>query len=331
MKNKREIKILITFAFIVISFFIFIQAFPITSEPIYHYNIFQNTDYKVYLTKNDFFEQEYLGKNNLYLKDLTRYIEFDFLYNYNASAKENLNCKYDIISTLFIEYSNSKQIIFEKDYPIIENKTIQKNDSNKIDIEEKINIDYQKYNSEVESFKEKFNLPVTAYLVINFNVETSLQNQENIKQKSTSKTTINLSQPAYEIKVKESDEQENTILETQNLDKNINYVLLIIGLILFIISTGVFVYQIWRYQVIELNKIKIRVKKILRKYREIIVEIEEMPNINGKNVIDVKGFEELITIEEEIRVPILFYEKNEEEYVFLIISESVVYRKIATE
>ena len=331
MKNKREIKILITFAFIVISFFIFIQAFPITSEPIYHYNIFQNTDYKVYLTKNDFFEKEYLEKNNLYLKDLTRYIEFDFLYNYNASAKENLNCKYDIISTLFIEYSNSKQIIFEKDYPIIENKTIQKNDSNKIDIEEKINIDYQKYNSEVESFKEKFNLPVTAYLVINFNVETGLQNQENIKQKSTSKTTIDLSQPAYEIKVKESEEQEDTILETQNLEKNINYVFLIIGLILFIISTGVFVYQIWRYQVTELNKIKIRVEKILRRYKEIIVEIEEMPNINGKNVVDVKGFEELITIEEEIRLPILFYEKNEEEYVFLIISESVVYRKIVTE
>ena len=51
MKNKREIKILITFVFIIISVFIFIQAFPITNETVYHYNIFQNTDYKVYLTK----------------------------------------------------------------------------------------------------------------------------------------------------------------------------------------------------------------------------------------------------------------------------------------
>ena len=68
--------------------------------------------------------------------------------------------------------------------------------------------------------------------------------------------------------------------------------------------------------------------KILRKYKEIIVEVESMPNINGKNIIDVKGFEELITIEEEIRLPILFYEENENEYVFLIIDENVVYRKI---
>ena len=277
--------------------------------------------------RHDFFEQEHLEKNNLYLKDLTRYIEFDFLYNYNASAKENLNCKYDIVSTLYLEYSNTKQVIFEKNYPIIENKTIQKNDSNKIDIEEKINIDYQKYNSEVESFKEKFNLPITAYLVINFNVETWLQNQENIKQTSTSKATIDLSQPAYEIKVKESDEQENTILETQDLNKNINYIALIIGLILFIISAGIFVYQIWKYQVTESNKTKIKVMKILRKYKEIIVEVENKPDVDGKNVMDVKGFEELITIEEEIRLPILFYEENDEEYVFLIIDENVVYRK----
>ena len=238
------------------------------------------------------------------------------MYNYNASAKENLICKYDIVSTLYLEYSNTKQVIFEKNYPIIENKTIQKNNSNKIDIEEKINIDYQKYNSEVESFKEKFNLPLTAYMIINFNVETWLQNQQNIKQASTSKATIDLSQPAYEIKVKESDEQENTILETQDLNKNINYIALAIGLILFVISSGIFGYQIWKYQVTELNKIKIKVMKILRKYKEIIVEVESMPNINGKNIIDVKGFEELITIEEEIRLPILFYEENENEYEY---------------
>ena len=58
------------------------------------------------------------------------------------------------------------------------------------------------------------------------------------------------------------------------------------------------------------------------------MEVENKPDVDGKNVMDVKGFEELITIEEEIRLPILFYEENDEEYVFLIIDENVVYRKI---
>lgn len=326
MKNKNEIKIIITFIAILISIFIFIQAFPISNNSVYQYTIFQNTDYKVYLTKNDFFTQEYLEKNNVYLKDLTKYIEFNFEYNYNGSKKENLNSKYNILATLYIEYSNTRQVILEKNYPIIENKTIQKIDSNKIEIAEKINIDYQKYNNEVEMFKEQFNLPITAYLVINFNVESGIQNQENIKI-STSKVTIDLNQPAYEIKVKDSGEQENTILETEDINKDINYSLLIPGALIFFISIGYLIYQIWKYQLNELSKANVKAYRILKKYKEIIVELEYKPNFDRKKVVDVKDFEELINIEEEIRVPILFY-KEEEKYVFLIIHDNLIYRKI---
>ena len=53
--------------------------------------------------------------------------------------KENLDFKYDILTTLYIEYSSTGQVILEKNYPIIENKTIQQY-TNKISINEKINI-----------------------------------------------------------------------------------------------------------------------------------------------------------------------------------------------
>lgn len=237
--------------------------------------------------------------------------------------KENLDFKYDILTTLYIEYSSTGQVILEKNYPIIENKTIQQY-TNKISINEKINIDYQKYNSEVDKFKEQFNLPVTAYLVISFNVKFEIQNQEETIQSSMSKVTIDLNQPAYEIKVKESDEQENTILETQNVDKNINYKKLIIGVLLFLISTGYLLYQIWKYQTNESKKVEVKVKRILRKYKNVIVEIESMPRLEMKNVIDVKEFEELISIENEIREPILYCrEKN----AFFIIDNKMIYRK----
>lgn len=324
MKNKNEIKIIITVIIIVISIFISIRSFPNSSNSIYQYTTFQNTDYKVYLTPNEFYTQDYLEKDNLYLKDLTKYIEFNFLYNYNASMKENINCKYDILSTLYIEYSNTGQVVLEKEHPIIENKTIQQQYSNKIDINEKINIDYQKYNGEVEKFKEQFNLPITAYLVINFNVQAGIENQEKI---STSKVTIYLNQPAYEIKVKDSDEEQNTILETEGVNKNTNFILLNTGILLFSISLGYLLYQIWKIQLKENQKIQVKVSKILKKYREIIVELEYKPNFEMKNVVDVKEFDELIDVEEEIRNPILFFE-DEGQFVFLIMDDNVVYRKI---
>ena len=105
----------------------------------------------------------------------------------------------------------------------------------------------------MEKFKEQFNLPVTAYLIINFNIQAGIQNQEKT---STSKVTIYLNKPAYEIKVEDSENQENTILETQ--DNNINYAVLWFGCTLFIISVGYLVYLIWKYQLTETKKFKLK-------------------------------------------------------------------------
>ena len=90
-----------------------------------------------------------------------------------------------------------------------------------------------------------------------------------------------------------------------------------------------FVYQVWRYQVSELSKTRVKVSRILKKYREIIVELEYKPSFEIKNVVDVKDFEELIDVEEEVRVPILFFE-DKDKFVFLIVEDNVVYRKIFT-
>ncbi len=107
------------------------------------------------------------------------------------------------------------------------------------------------------------------------------------------------------------------------------YALLLFGVVLFTVSFGYFVYQVWRYQVSELSKTRVKVSRILKKYREIIVELEYKPSFEIKNVVDVKDFEELIDVEEEVRVPILFFE-DKDKFVFLIVEDNVVYRKIFT-
>ena len=68
-------------------------------------------------------------------------------------------------------------------------------------------------------------------------------------------------------------------------------------------------------------------KTMKKKYREIIVELEYKTDFEMKNVVDVKDFEELIDVEEKIRNPILFFE-DEGHFVFLIMDDNVLYRKI---
>ena len=67
-------------------------------------------------------------------------------------------------------------------------------------------------------------------------------------------------------------------------------------------------------------------KKILRLYDSIIVEVEEIPNIAGKNIIKVKSIEDLVDAQLELREPI--YYKNDNDSCFFMLlhyNEACIY------
>ncbi len=66
--------------------------------------------------------------------------------------------------------------------------------------------------------------------------------------------------------------------------------------------------------------------KILRTYDSIIIEVEELPNIAGKNIIKVKSIEDLVDAQLELREPIYF--KNDNDSCFFLLlhyNEACVY------
>ncbi len=67
-------------------------------------------------------------------------------------------------------------------------------------------------------------------------------------------------------------------------------------------------------------------KRILRTYDSIIVEVEDIPNIAGKNIIKVKSIEDLVDAQLELREPI--YYKNDNDSCFFMLlhyNEACVY------
>lgn len=327
MKREKlqRLKFIIPIIIVGISIIVLINSISINHVPFYHYQMNQDTDYKVYLKENDFINKKYLEKGQVYLQNIVRYIELNFLYNYEASLKDTISYQYDITSILTINYANTNQTLINKEYPIIENKQLEQVNSNLVQIKENINIDYQKYYQEVQRFKEQFNLPVNASLKVKFTIE--LKNAQGNKKISASEVTIDLTSHVFEIKVQEVKDEEDTILEVQKIRKKVNYPILIITNIFIILSLIYFLYQIKKYQLSKVTKFEREIKEILKRYGEIIVELEKEPDIEFKNIIDVKSFDELIDVEEEIREPILYYQKNEEA-IFLIIDHEITYRKI---
>ena len=328
MKKNKNIKILITILMVIISLFIFIKETNLKKNEIFEYNIKQNTDYKVYIKPNEFIGDRYLEKDNIYVSNMVDYININFNYNYDANKMAELQYNYDIIAILYIDYTNNNQNILKKQYDIIRDKFLKLENSNKIAINETININYNDYNDEVLRFKEKYNLPVKAYLKIYFIVKTNINLEKTIEKQAISEIDIELNQPVFGINEKNNGEGYYQISKQGEDIRNINKAQILISIILFIFGIIYFIILI-RHKFFTKEKIyEINLNSILKKYSDIIVELRDTIDLTGYKIIEVKNFLELVDVEEEIRAPILYYKEERFKSVFLIMDNQVVYRYI---
>ena len=67
-------------------------------------------------------------------------------------------------------------------------------------------------------------------------------------------------------------------------------------------------------------------KRILKTYNSIIVEVEDIPNIAGKNIIKVKSIEDLVDAQLELREPI-YYKNDSDSSFFMLLhyNEACIY------
>ena len=77
----------------------------------------------------------------------------------------------------------------------------------------------------------------------------------------------------------------------------------------------------------QLYKQKINI--ILKKYEEIIIKIEELPNIDDLELIEITDFNDLVDLEETVKVPIMYLNiiPNNESW-FILMHNNFLYRYI---
>ena len=67
--------------------------------------------------------------------------------------------------------------------------------------------------------------------------------------------------------------------------------------------------------------------KILKEYADIIAETHNMPDLDKYDVINVKNFNDLVDVEEELHSPILYFDvKENTESVFVILNNNTAYK-----
>ena len=303
-------------------------------------NYQENSDilYRVYLLKNDFYDQDYLNMNERYVSEFVSNIDFNFKYKILFTNYVNGYYTYNVKAVLNAYQDSITDIVWKNEYVLVNNTTEILNQENKgININKNASVDFLKYKKELDRFKEETGINVSGYLEVYFNLEENFdfRRMDNvIKENKTMKAVIPLSYNTFRINTENN--IGNNISNYYNFTKNerVNYLLLVFGAFCVALSCA-FLALVIKDLIVILNKesrYSRDLKKIFNEYGDIIVKVKRFYNKKKYNLIYVNSFQELLDVYNKVRNPISYREiKEKYESIFLLIDEdnAWIYRMIA--
>lgn len=344
MKNENRTKnilrnICISLIVLFIGIVALIRSVNIQQEvqkTLYSYNINENAIYSVKYYENEFFESQTLEMNRTYISSLVENINMNYLYSFSGNKKSNIKYDYQIVAVSTIKYQSvefeEEPVLWSKQYVLVEPKEFEVNQSN-YSINENFVIDFATYNNEVNQFKKTLKLPIKADLEIKLVVRTqsNVPEIENVvMENSIMSMKLNLNEDVFMVEKQYNNADTKVITEKTEAKKEINKLLLISGVAFVAVAIMIILDSIRKsIKFTHKTDYAIALNRILKNYGDIVAEIVSPIEIDNLNIIEVKNFDQLLDIEEEIRMPILFYETIPgEEGEFVIVCDNMAYRYV---
>lgn len=338
-KDIIKVIMLILAGFVlVLSIWIMIKSFSPSSEysnPILSYNINNNVKYKIHLKENDFYESSYLGINELVPTPFIKNIEIDFATLLSAQKKLDFNYTYKVTGEINAYYTGTedKGNIWSKRYTFINPIAKSETDSAKVGINQKVIIDYNTYNDLVNRYKLKASVPMEAYLTVTFSASLNANvanSDKNLNENITTSVKIPLSVATVQLATEDKTSGSKTLSSIEKTEASRNYVLLAISIVLLISSTVITIKLLKGLRkMTEDHSVLFKLNKILKDHDQVVVEVEEVPIVNNATIIEIKRFKDMIDIQQELHIPILYY-KSEivSENSFYIIHQNQIYKYV---
>jgi len=289
--------------------------------------------YKVYNNDNKFYEDEYLDEYGRYVSSITERIDFSVKYYFETTKNLNIDYTYDLSGEVLAEVyeSGSTSPIWSKELDINIENTEQLGNSNYLQLDKNISIPFKEYNDMMIEYKNNYRLNISSYIkfTITVNINSLKSINSNISNKDTLTIIIPLLEPTFKIDINKSVSNNRDIyLLTTNESNNLFLNLGIIGLVITII-TSLILFLMYKKTRTKLELFKEQKNNLLKKYEQIIITIEELPNVEGLETIEITDFNDLIDLEETLKIPIMHINilPNKESW-FILIHNNFFYRFI---
>lgn len=313
--------------FFTISILLLVSSLNFQKEKYVRYNEKSTLDYKVNLKENDYYDTRVLNKDMIYVASLIDSIDAYFDYDFDIDEKMDMSFTYNIVGKLKITDENGENTYLEKDYTLLNDKTINMTDNNHVDITENIKIDYNYYNSIASGFKQTYGLNSKSNFIVSLKVTKNNTEALITNKISTQIINIPLSERSVNIKMNYVDIDTNSsIITERNITIN-NTITILLSAILLIIS----IYFILKFikliesTIVKKNKFDKYVSKILRVYDRLIVESKTIIDFSNYEIIKVNKFEELLDVRDNLKQPINYYVVTPHQKAYFYIVSTNIY------
>ena len=170
-----------------------------------------------------------------------------------------------------------------------------------------------------------YNIPIDASLQINLNVIDSSLN----KTIAFTGLNTNLNTEIIDISKNEENNLQAEILPEGKKKVSVIYIIAVITAISSLLYAIYEIIKTVRYNLSRKSYYEKAINMILKNYGDIVAELVNPVDLSKLNVIDVKNFDQMLDVEEELRIPIMFYETEKNNRgEFVIVTNEIAYRYI---
>lgn len=311
---KEIILIILFILFIILSFLCFKKSIMIQKEQNVFYEEYGSPNYKIYLKDNNYYKQEYLDKDMSYIANLIDKISINYNYKFNSDTELNGEYYYKIVANLEIMNPKNNSLFYQEKYELSEEKKFPIKNEKEYIINEIIDINYDKYNEIANNFEASYGVETDSNLTVSLElhrkVDGTLVNNSDIDSDNKINLIIPLSEKTINLKSEPLAMKNENIIISLNKYKIDDIKYLISALLFLGFAVTIFIY-ITRKTILsrpKLNSYDKLLRKILRQYDRLIVNVNTQPSFKIEDAIQVDNFYELLDAKDSIHNAIFYYE-----------------------
>ena len=281
-----------------------------------------DVDYTVYLKENEFFEEGYLGEENMYVSSLIDRVQMEFLYNISMDQPATYHYTYGVDALIVIRDNVTKKLIYadrlSAETPaLVPEQTVEHQQSEQeLEVYVPVEVRYDVYDQRAKGIVKDLKLTnVTCTLEVEMTIDV-IGSADHLAEDKENHYSFMLSMPllsekvAFEQKSDVPSGEDKLIMVMDGVARDAFMVLTIVFLSLSVLYAIALVVFVILTRNTDINY-EIQVKRIVANYKSYIQRIINPIDMTGYRIMYVEGFRDLLEIRDTIRSPILMNENED--------------------